>query len=106
MVIGGGGTSLPSDQLFFDPPACRVITAVSEPDAQTGKRAPIYVKEEAPWSAVRNAAHAYGFAAFSLDPGAKRGGETTLKVTYYDVAGTDGRLAPFESFTLRRPRRD
>jgi 3',5'-cyclic AMP phosphodiesterase CpdA len=24
MVIGGGGTSFPSNQLFFDPPACRV----------------------------------------------------------------------------------
>src|ERR1700684_4442124 len=25
MVIGGGGTSAPSNQLLFDPPACRVI---------------------------------------------------------------------------------
>jgi hypothetical protein len=31
---------------------------------------------------------------------------TTIKVTYYDVVGTDGRVAPFETFTLRRPRRD
>jgi hypothetical protein len=69
MVIGGGGTSLPSNQRFFDPPACRVITAVGAPDPATGKRPPIYIKEEAPWSAVRNAAHSYGFAAFDLDPG-------------------------------------
>jgi hypothetical protein len=106
MVIGGGGTSGPSNQLFFDPPACRVITAVGEPEATTGKRAPIYVKEEAPWSAVRNAAHSYGFAAFALDPGSHRGDFTTIKVTYYDVVGTDGSLLPFESFTLRRPRHD
>jgi Purple acid Phosphatase, N-terminal domain/Calcineurin-like phosphoesterase len=106
MVIGGGGTSLPSNQLFFDPPACRVITAVGAIDPGTGKRTPIYVKEEAPWSAVRNAAHSYGFAAFDLDPGAHRGDFTTIKVTYYDVVGTDGRLLPFETFTLRRPRRD
>ncbi|HUJ99703.1 MAG TPA: metallophosphoesterase family protein [Stellaceae bacterium] len=106
MVIGGGGTSVPSNQLFFDPPACRVITAVGERDAATGKRPPIYVHEEAPWSAVRNAAHAYGFAAFTLDPGAHRGDFTTIKVTYYDVVGTDGHVVPFESFTLRRPRRD
>jgi hypothetical protein len=106
MVIGGGGTSLPSNQLFFDPPACRVITAVGAPDAATGKRPPIYVKEDAPWSAVRNAAHSYGFAAFSLDPGTRPGGYTTMTVTYYDVVGTDGQLAPFETFTLRRPRRD
>ena len=32
MVIGGGGTSVPSKQLFFNPPACRVITAVGPPD--------------------------------------------------------------------------
>jgi 3',5'-cyclic AMP phosphodiesterase CpdA len=106
MVIGGGGTSVPSNQLFFNPPACRVITAVGEPDPATGKRPPVYVKEDAAWSAVRNAAHSYGFAAFAVDPGADRGGLTTIKVTYYDVVGLDGQLAPFESFTLRRPRRD
>ena len=106
MVIGGGGTSAPSNHLFFDPPACRVITAVGPPDAATGKRPPIYVKEEAPWSAVRNTARSYGFAAFSVDPGSRRGGDTTITVTYYDVVGNDGELAPFETFTLRRPRRD
>jgi 3',5'-cyclic AMP phosphodiesterase CpdA len=106
MVIGGGGTSLPSNALFFDPPQCRVITAVGEPDPKTGKRPPIYVKEEAPWSAVRNAAHSYGFAAFAVDPGSHPGDFTTIEVTYYDVLGTDGQLAPFESFTLRRQRRD
>jgi hypothetical protein len=106
MVIGGGGTSLPSNQLFFDPPACRVITGVGAPDPATGRRPPIYVREDAPWSAVRNTAHAYGFAAFDLDPGSRPGDFTTIKVTYYDVVGPDGRLAPFETFTLRRPRRD
>jgi hypothetical protein len=64
------------------------------------------VKEQAPWSAVRNAAHSYGFAAFTVDPGSHRGGITTIKVTYYDVAGPDGQPAPFETFTLRRPRGD
>ena len=87
MVIGGGGTSAPSNQLFFNPPQCRVITAVGEPDPKTGKRPPVYVHEQAPWSAVRNAAHSYGFAAFTVDPGSDRGGPTTIKVTYYDVVG-------------------
>jgi len=105
MVIGGGGTSLPSNKLFFDPPACRVITAVGPPDA-AGKRPPVYVREDAPWLAVRNVAHAYGFAAFHLDPGTRPGGYTTITVTYYDVVGKEGELAPFESFVLRRPRRD
>jgi len=103
MVIGGGGTSKPSNGAFFDPPACRVITAVGEKAPATGKRPPIYAHEPAPWSAVRNAAHAYGFAAFTVDPGAP-GGETTIEVVYYDVV-EDGRLSPFERFTLRRPRR-
>jgi 3',5'-cyclic AMP phosphodiesterase CpdA len=106
MVIGGGGTSVPSNQLFFNPPACRVITTVGEPDPKTGKRPSIYMKEQAAWSAVRNAAHAYGFAAFTLDPGSDRGGTTSIKVVYYDVLGPDGQLTPFETFTLRRPRRD
>lgn len=106
MVIGGGGTSAPSNRLFFDPPACRVITAVGARSEATGKRLPVYMHEDAPWSAVRNAANAYGFAAFRLDPGSRAGGDTTLTVTYYDVVGTDGALASFETFTLRRPRRD
>jgi 3',5'-cyclic AMP phosphodiesterase CpdA len=106
MVLGGGGTSVPSNTLFFNPPQCRVITAVGAPDLKTGKRPPVYVKEPAPWSAVRNAAHSYGFAAFTVDPGSHPGGVTTIAVTYYDVVGTGGQLAPFESFTLRRPRRD
>jgi hypothetical protein len=106
MVIGGGGTSVPSNELFFHPPACRVIVSVGSPDPATGKRPPVYVREDAPWSAVRNAAHAYGFAAFTVDPGAERGGATTMKVVYYDVVGPDGQLAAFETFTLRRPRRD
>ncbi len=105
MVIGGG-TSVPSNTLFFDPPQCRVITAVGAPDPKTGKRPPVYVHEQAPWSAVRNAAHSYGFAAFAVDPGSHPGDVTAIKVTYYDVVGTDGQLAAFESFTLRRPRRD
>jgi hypothetical protein len=106
MVIGGGGTSVPSNMLFYDPPQCRVITTVGTPDPKTGKRLPVYVKEQARWSAVRNAAHSYGFAAFAVGPGSNPGGPTTIKVTYYDVVGTDGQLAPFESFTLRRPRCD
>ena len=106
MVIGSGGTSSPSNQLLFDPPQCRVITAVGTPDPATGKRPPVYVREPAPWSAARNAAHGYGFAAFEVDPGPRPGAPTTMKVTYYDVAGPDGALTPFETFTLRRPRRD
>lgn len=106
MVIGGGGTSSPSNQLFFNPPQCRVIVSVGERNPATGRRPAVYAKEQAPWSAVRNAANAYGFAAFAVDPGAHRGGPTTIKVTYYDVTGPGGEVTPFETFTLTRPRRD
>ena len=106
MVIGGGGTSVPSNELFFNPPCCRVIVRVGDKDPVTHKRPPVYVAEDATWSAVRNAAHSYGFAAFDLDPGTHPGDFTTIKVTYHDVVGADGQIAPFESFTLRRPRRD
>ena len=106
MVLGGGGTSVPSNQLFFTPPRCRVITAVTAPDPATGKRAPVYVTEDAPWSGVRDSAHSYGFAAFTVDPGNRRGDTTTIRVTYYNVLGPDGRLQAFETFTLKRLRAD
>ena len=106
MVIGGGGTSAPSNGNFFNPPQCRVIVSVGAPDPATGKRPSVYVTEDAPWSAVRNAAHAYGFAAVSVDPGSVQGGTTTMEIVYYDVIGPDGELAPFEKFKLQRPRRD
>lgn len=106
MVLGGGGTSVPSNQLLFTPPECRVIVSVAPtPDAATGKRAPVYVKEPAAWSAVRDAANSYGFGAFEVDPG-QPGGDTTIKVTYYNVTGVGGGLEAFESFTLHRPRSD
>jgi hypothetical protein len=105
MVIGGGGTSAPSNALFFEPAQCRVITGVG-PVGANGKRPPIYVNEPAPWSAFRDKEHAYGFAAFSVDPGSHPGGPTTMKVTYYAVGGPFGALTPVDEFTLLRPRRD
>jgi Calcineurin-like phosphoesterase/Purple acid Phosphatase, N-terminal domain len=107
MVIGGGGTSAPSNGLLFDPPQCRVITSVSAtPDPTTHHLLPTYTLEDAPWSAVRDAARSYGFAAFAVDPGTRRSGKTSITVTYYEVTGPDGALNPFETFTLRRPRSD
>jgi hypothetical protein len=106
MVLGGGGTSVPSNQLFYNPPSCRVITGVGTPDPTTNKRPPVYVQEDAPWSAQRDAANSYGFAAFSIDPGTEPGGTTKMEVTYYNVTGPQGQLASFESFTLQRPRSD
>ena len=95
-----------SNQLFFTPPRCRVITAVGAPDPSTTKRAPVYLTEDAAWSGVRDAAHSYGFAAFTVDPGTQHGGITRLSVTYYNVLGPDGKLETFDTFTLQRPRTD
>ncbi len=106
MILGGGGTSAPSNQLLFNPPQCRVITAVGAPDPNTGKRPPVYVNEPAPWSAQRDAAAAYGFAAFTVNPGTKAGGTTSISVTYYEVNGPYGQLHAFETFVLQRPRSD
>jgi hypothetical protein len=106
MVLGGGGTSAPSNQLFFDPPQCRVITGVGAPDPTSGKRPPVYVTEPAQWSAVRDVANSYGFAAFTVDPGSRHDGWTSMAVTYYDVLGVGGALRPFETFTLKRRRSD
>jgi 3',5'-cyclic AMP phosphodiesterase CpdA len=106
MVLGGGGTSAPSNGLFFEPAACRVITSVGPANPTTGKRPPIYVAEQAPWSAVRDKAHAYGFAAFTVDPGSHPGGSTSIEVTYYAVTGPFGALTAVDSFTLVRPRSD
>ncbi len=64
----------------------------------------MHVGEDAPWSAVRNAARSYGFAAFDVDPGRHRGDLTTMTATYYDVVGPEGTLQPFETFRLQRPR--
>ncbi|MEU6239303.1 metallophosphoesterase family protein, partial [Kitasatospora sp. NPDC047058] len=103
MVIGGGGTSVPSNRLFFSPTKARVITGVGAADPATGKRPPVYVIEDAPWSAFRDADNPYGFAAFDVDPG-RRGGQTTIAVTYYAVRGPYGDLVPVDRFTLTRPR--
>jgi hypothetical protein len=107
MIIGGGGTSAPSNQLLFDPPQCRVIVGVSDFDPAIGKRPPVYVYEpDAPWSATRDRAQAYGFASFEVDPGTATGGTTSISVTYYEVTGAYGQLDVFERFTLKRRRRD
>ncbi|HZZ90771.1 MAG TPA: metallophosphoesterase family protein [Caulobacteraceae bacterium] len=106
MVIGGGGTSKPSHDKFFNPAQSRVITGVGAFDPATRRRTPIYVAEPAPWSANRNTGHGYGFASFRVDPGRRPGGTTSIEVTYFDVLGPGGEVSPFETFTLRRPRRD
>jgi 3',5'-cyclic AMP phosphodiesterase CpdA len=104
LVIGGGGTSIASNHLLFERPRCRVLTAVGDVDPDTGRRAPIYREEDAPWSAFRDPLHPYGFVCFDVDPGVT-GGQTSIRATYYAVDGP-GEPIPVDEFTLVRPRRD
>jgi hypothetical protein len=104
LVIGGGGTSIPSNRMFFPEPRCRVLTGVGALDPASGKRSPSYVTEAAPWSAFRDRDHAYGFVMFDVDPGSP-GGETSIEATYFAVDGPFGQTTPVDRFTLRKPRR-
>ncbi|HUO37102.1 MAG TPA: fibronectin type III domain-containing protein [Mycobacterium sp.] len=103
LLIGGGGTANPTNGLFFTPPQCRVLIGVNGVDPATGQKAPVYVREDAPWSAFRDRDHAYGFVAFDVDPGPV-GGNTTIKATQYALNGPYGDISVVDRFTLTRPR--
>ncbi|HEX2681363.1 MAG TPA: metallophosphoesterase, partial [Candidatus Dormibacteraeota bacterium] len=109
MILGGGGTSAPSNALFYDPPKCDVIVGVGPQPPFTGfprpRRPKITIQEDATWAGVRDRAHAYGFAMFDVNaPGA--GGMTSITVTYLDTApSATGDPTVLEQFTLTRPRR-
>jgi 3',5'-cyclic AMP phosphodiesterase CpdA len=105
LVIGGGGTSAPSNALFFPEPRCRVLTGVGAFDPAIGRKAPVYVIEDAPWSASRDRENPYGFVVFDVDPG-QTGGSTSINATHYAAHGPSGGLAVVDEFTLTRPRRE
>jgi 3',5'-cyclic AMP phosphodiesterase CpdA len=105
VVIGGGGTSAPTNGFFFPEPRCRVLTGVGPFDPGLGRKAPIYVVEDAPWSAFRDVENPYGFAAFDVDPGPP-GGNTSIRATHYAVNGPFGQATVVEHFTLTKPRGD
>lgn len=112
MIIGGGGTSAPSNQILTDPPVCNVITSVGPAKSSPGAGAPTghfianYTSENAIWLAQRDKDWPYGFAAFSVDPGRRPGDQTTIEVTYYRVKNFGSELEVFDTFTLSRPRSD
>jgi hypothetical protein len=105
LVIGGGGTSIPSNTLFFAQPRCRVLMSVDGFDPALGHKVPRYIEETAPWSAFQDRANPYGFVVFDVDPG-QRGGSTSMAATYYAVKGPFGETTAVDQFTLTRPRRD
>jgi hypothetical protein len=103
LVIGGGGTSKPSNGMFFPQLQCQVITGVGAFDPAVGRKPSIHVLEDAPWSAFRDRENPYGFAAFDVDPG-QPGGNTSIKATHYAVNGPNGALTVIDQFTLTKPR--
>ncbi|ORV99571.1 purple acid phosphatase family protein [Mycobacterium kyorinense] len=103
VVIGGGGTSAPSNTMFFPQPRCRVLTGVGGFDPARGRKAPIYVTEDAPWSAFRDRDNPYGFVAFDVDPGSP-GANTSITATHYAVTGPFGAMTVVEKFVLTKPR--
>ncbi|QUR67190.1 purple acid phosphatase family protein [Mycobacterium spongiae] len=105
LVIGGGGTSRPSNANFFPRPRCRVLTSVGPFDPALGHKAPRYVLEDAPWSAFRDRDNPYGFVAFDVDPG-QPGGSTSIEATHYAVTGPFGTVTAIDQFTLTKPRGD
>ncbi|MBV8347911.1 MAG: hypothetical protein JOZ49_10375, partial [Mycolicibacterium sp.] len=72
-------------------------------DPAIGRKAPIYVQEEAPWSAFRDRDHPYGFVVFDVDPG-HAGHNTTIKATHFAITGPFGEVTPVDEFLLTRPR--
>ncbi|ATA28235.1 acid phosphatase [Mycobacterium lepraemurium] len=105
LVIGGGGTSALSNAMFFPEPRCRVLTGVSAFDPGLGRKAPIYVIEDAPWSAFRDRDNPYVFVTFDVDPG-PAGGNTSISATHYALTGPLGEMSVIDRFTLTKPRGD
>lgn len=103
LVLGTGGSSSPSAEALFDPPACRIVVGVEKPTAHWRHRRAIRKVEDAPWSAHRAPEHPYAFAAFNVDPG-EPGGNTAMRVTVYDSSTSVP--AAFDTFALVRPRTD
>ncbi len=89
LVIGGGGTSIPSNRMFFPEPRCQVLMAVGDIDPATGHKTPRYTQEAAPWSVFRDRDNPCGFVAFDVDPG-QPSGNTSMAATYYAVNGPFG----------------
>lgn len=117
LILGGGGTSSPTDVYGVNPlsasPQAKVITRTNR--AVAGPVPGVFVKpgadalEDAIWSARRDALTGYGIAVFDLDPGAP-GGKTSITMRYYHAAGVDPVPASgyqlFDTVLLVKDRRD
>lgn len=107
MVIGTGGNAATTQDDLFERPQGRVVVRLEDKPAPGAPyRESVWVTEDAPWAALQDREHTHGFAAFEVDPGDRRGGTTTMRVTYYTFDGPHGDLTPVDAFTLYRRRAD
>ncbi|MFF9645065.1 purple acid phosphatase family protein [Kitasatospora aureofaciens] len=107
MVIGAGGNAATTQDDLFERPQGRVVIGLEDKPAPGAPyRESIWLTEDAPWAAYQDRTNTHGFAAFEVDPGDRRGGTTTMRVTYYTFDGPHADLTPVDTFTLHRPRTD
>lgn len=129
VILGGGGHNASSHNKYSVKNAAfeAEILAPLNPGATTPPGVPIPLitpkpREIATWSPTilnadptvshaRDSGHGYGFATFDVNPGEEPGGWTTITVRYQRVLdplnpADVGKAVEFDSFTLRRRRRD
>ncbi len=128
MILGGGGHNSSShDKYSINDGAfeAEILAPAGAPPAMPGGPIPLITpkpREIATWSPTilsadptlshtRDSGHGYGFATFDVNPGSDRGGWTTITVRYQRVLdplnpADTGKEVEFDSFTLRRRRRD
>ena len=104
LVIGGGGTSFPTNGLFFPQPRCRVITGVGAFDPALGRKEPIYVLEDAPWSAFPRPRQPVRLRRFRRRPGPAGRQHRRSRQRITRVTGPFGAMSTVEQFTLTKPR--
>lgn len=98
----------PNAQLPFGVP----IPLITPKPRQIATWSPTILSADPSQSHARDSGHGYGFAIFDVDPGRERGGWTTITVHYHRVldplnpAADTGKQVEFDSFVLRRRRRD
>ena len=107
VVLGGGGTKLPTTSYDASPQADGEQAPVHHDEASSSPSG----REDVTWSAKRDEDNPYGFAELAVDPGVLPGGTTRLRITYFRTATpSPGQPSPdpiaADTFTLRRPRAD
>jgi hypothetical protein len=102
MVLGGGGHPVHAAAEQAAGSQAGVVIAGVGPGDPEHQRASRKAAEPAPWSAHREVATQYGFAAFDV-AAAEPGGTTSITVTYYGAAAGSADYVPRDRFVMRKP---